>query len=135
VAIALDFSGNDEKLLAESLRFIDKAKTRVVLLHVVESPVARTLGAESEDLETLSDREHLEKLAETLRKAGVSTQWRLASGDPVSGLAKMINELNTEIVIVGSHGHSGVSDLLHGSVINDLRHHVKASVMIVPLGA
>ena len=134
VAVALDFSGKDEKLLAESLRVIDKAQTQLMLLHVVESPVARTLGAEGEDMETLSDREHLEKLVDMMKKAGISTEWRLASGDPVSGLAKMINELKADMVIVGSHGHMGVSDLVHGTVISNLRHQIKASVMIVPLG-
>ena len=93
VAIALDFSGRDEKLLAESLRFIDKTRAQVLLLHVVESPVARTLGEEGEDFETLADRERLEKLADMMRQAGVTTEWRLASGDPVSSLVNMINEL------------------------------------------
>jgi nucleotide-binding universal stress UspA family protein len=39
------------------------------------------------------------------------------------------------MVMVGSHGHTGVSDLIYGTVINGLRHHVQASVMIVPMGA
>lgn len=134
VAIALDFSGHDEKLLSESLRLIDKTETKVDLLHVVESPVGRTLGAEGEDLETLTDRRHLEDLTEKLKKAGISVEWRLHSGEPVSELAKMINELGSEIVVVGSHGHTGVSDLIHGTVISDLRHRVRATVMIVPLG-
>jgi manganese transport protein len=134
VAVALDFSGNDEKLLMESLRFIDKTQTQVTLLHVVESPVARTVGAESEDRETMTDRERLEKLVALMKSSGVSAEWHLASGDPVAGLASMINELQSEIVVVGSHGHSGVSDLIHGTVISNLRHHVKASVMIIPIG-
>jgi manganese transport protein len=133
VAVALDFSGKDEKLLAESLRFIDKTRTQVMLLHVVESPVARTLGEEGEDRETLADRERLEKLTNMMKQAGVTTTWRLASGDPASSLASMINESKTEMVIVGSHGHAGVSDLIHGTVISDLRHRVKASVTIIPL--
>ncbi len=134
VAVALDFSGREEKLLAESLRVIDKARTQLVLLHVVESPVARTLGTEGEDMETLSDRERLEKLTDMMKKAGVSAEWRLASGDPANELARMINELKMDVVIVGSHGHSGVSDLIHGTVIGNLRHRIKANVMIVPLG-
>ncbi len=69
-----------------------------------------------------------------MKQAGVATDWRVISGSPVSGLAKMINELNADMVIVGSHGHAGVSDLIHGAVINDLRHHIKASMMIVPFG-
>ena len=134
VAVALDFSGNEEKLLAESLRFIDKSQTQVTLMHVVESPVARSLGNEGEDLETFTDQDRLEKLVDMLTKAGISTDWRLGAGEPASELAAMINNLNAEVVIMGSHGHSGVSDLLHGTVISNLRHHVKASVMIIPLG-
>jgi manganese transport protein len=133
VAVALDFSGKDEKLLTESLRFIDKSRTRLALLHVVESPVARTLGVDGEDMETLGDRERLERLAARMRKAGVSTEWRIASGDPASELAGMVNSLQAEMVIVGSHGHAGVSDLIHGTVIGNLRHRIKASVMIIPL--
>ncbi|MEJ2759428.1 MAG: Nramp family divalent metal transporter, partial [Anaerolineales bacterium] len=133
VAVALDFSGRDEKLLAESLRFIDKTQTQVELLHVVESPVARTLGEEGEDRETLADRQRLEKLAHMMEQAGVKTTWRLASGDPASSLANMINGSDTEMVILGSHGHAGVSDLIHGTVISDLRHRIKASITIIPL--
>ena len=135
VAVALDFSGNEEKLLAESLRFIDKTQTQLVLLHVVESPVARTLGAEGEDLESQTDRRRLEQLTDMMNKTGVSTAWRLGAGDPVTELAAMINELKVDMVMVGSHGHTGVSDLIYGTVINNLRHHIQASVMIVPTKA
>jgi manganese transport protein len=133
IAVALDFAGKDEKLLTESLRFIDKSQTQLTLLHVVESPVAHTLGAEGEDQETLADKERLEKLAQTMQTNGVVTNWQLGNGEPVSELAKMINALNVEMVVVGGHGHSGVSDLIHGTVISDLRHHIQASVVIVPM--
>ena len=135
VAVALDFSGNDEKLLAESLRFVDKAQTQVTLMHVVESPVARSYGTEGEDLETFEDQDRLEKLVGLMKSSGISTDWRLGAGEPSSELATMINSMDAEIVVLGSHGHTGVSDLIHGTVISNLRHHVKASVMIIPLGA
>jgi manganese transport protein len=135
VAVALDFSGNEEKLLAESLRFIDKEQTQVTLMHVVESPVARSLGTEGEDLETSADQGRLERLAEMLQENGINTEWRMGAGEPSSELATMINTINAEIVVLGSHGHTGVSDLIHGTVISNLRHRVKASVMIVPLSA
>lgn len=134
VAIALDFSGNEEKLLKESLRFIDRDQTRVTLMHVVESAVARRLGTDGADFETLADEGRLEKLANMMRQTGVETDWRMGAGEAASELAAMVNTINAEIVVLGSHGHTGVSDLLHGTVISNLRHHVKASVMIVPLG-
>jgi manganese transport protein len=134
VAVALDFSGNEEKLLAESLRFIDKAQTKVTLMHVVESPVARSYGTEGEDLETFADQERLERLAKMMQNSGIATDWRLGAGEPSTELAHMINQINAEVAILGSHGHTGVSDLIHGTVISNLRHHIKASVMIIPLG-
>jgi manganese transport protein len=133
VAVALDFSGSDEKLLAESLRFIDKARTQLTLLHVVESPLARTLGAEAEDLETLADRERLEKLALTMRALGITTEGQLGKGEPAKELARIVNELDIELLLVGGHGHTGVSDLVHGTVISDLRHHIKSSIVVIPL--
>jgi manganese transport protein len=135
VAVALDFSGNEDKLLSETLRVIDKGQTHVTLMHVVESPVARSLGNEVEDFETFADTDKLEKLAGMMKNTGVAADWQLGAGEPASELALMVNNLNVDMVILGSHGHSGVSDLIHGTVISNLRHHVKASVMIIPLGS
>jgi manganese transport protein len=135
VAVALDFSGNEEKLLAESLRFIDKTQTQVTLMHVVESPVALSYGTEGEDLETFADASRLETLAGLMQSSGVATDWRLGAGEPALELASIINDINADMVVLGSHGHTGISDLIHGTVISNLRHRVKASVMIVPLGA
>ena len=134
IAIALDFSSNEEKLLEESLRYVERGLTQVTLLHVVESPVARVFGIEGADREARSDQERLESLAENMRGLGVNAEIRLGAGEPVSQLASMINELQVEMVIVGSHGHSGVSDLIHGTVISNLRHHIHAKLLIVPLG-
>jgi manganese transport protein len=135
IAIALDFSGNDDRLLAESLRFLHKGKTHLALLHVVESPVARTLGAEGEDFEIQSDQARLENLAAQMKNVGFKTEWFLGMGDPVSELARMINTSEADMVIAGSHGHSGMSDLIHGTVINNLRHQIQASLLVVPLGS
>ena len=134
IAIALDFSGNDRKILNESMRFLQKGETKLILLHVVESPVARTLGPEGEDFEIQEDRKQLESLAGFMRESGFETDYRVGTGDPTSELARMINELKVDMVIVGSHGHAGVSDLIHGSVINSLRHQIQANLLIIPIG-
>ena len=133
VAIALDFSGNEQKLLKESLRFIDKGKTKLWLFHVVESPVARTLGAVGEDLEVQKDQKRLENLAVMMQAAGITTEWQLGAGNPVSELARLINAAKVELVVLGGHGHSGMADLIHGTVIGELRHKIQSSMVIIPL--
>ncbi len=133
IAVAFDFGGGEERLLGEVLRMADRKQTRVYLLHVVESPVARALGRDAADREVRADRQRLEELAGLLNQAGIETECRLGAGNPVTELAHMINEIDAELVILGAHGHSGVSDLVHGTVVGGLRHRIQASVLVIPL--
>lgn len=133
VAVALDFSDGVMKLLAEARRIAQDSGAKVVLLHVVESPAALVMGKEAADRETLSDKERLEELTLELRRIGIDAEWRLGTGNPATELARMINELDIDLVILGSHGHSGVSDILHGTTVERVRHRVRASVFVVPL--
>ncbi len=135
IAIALDFSGGEEQLINESLRFVDKAQTAITLLHVVESPVARAMGAQADDPETAADRRRLATLGDTLTGAGYKADWRLGLGDPVPELARMIAEADADAVLLGAHGHRGLTDLIHGTTADALRHRVSATVIIVPLSA
>ena len=133
VAVALDFSGGEQQLLAEALRLATAPKARVFLLHVIESPAARMLGEDVADRETRDDRAYLEALTQELTQANVQADYRLGTGDPAAELGKMVNELEADLVIMGGHGHVGVSDLLHGTTVSQLRHIVHASVLVIPL--
>lgn len=133
VAVALDFSGGELKLLAEAQRIVRDSGAKVILLHVVESPAALIIGQEAADQETLSDQERLEDLTRNLHSMGIDAEWRLGAGSPDTELARMINEFDIDLVVLGSHGHSGVSDILHGTTVESLRHRIQARVLVVPL--
>lgn len=134
IAVACDFSGREGRLLAEASRMANGEGTKVYLLHVVESPVARALGENAADREMQSDRRRLEELARIMGQAGIEAECHLGAGDPSSELARMVNNLDVDIVIVGGHGHSGLSDLVHGTTVDSLRHRIRASVLVVYLG-
>jgi len=38
-------------------------------------------------------------------------------------------------VILGGHGHRGLSDMIYGTTVEALRHHTRASVLVIPLRA
>ena len=133
VAVALDFSGNDRRLLEAALRVIAPTESTLYLMHVVESPAARALGADADDLEVEVDRQRLQKLAASLRDLGVQVEWRLGTGNPSAELARLIGEVRADLVVVGAHGHSGVSDLVFGTTISNLRHRIATSMLVVPL--
>jgi len=132
IAVAVDFSGGEHRLLAEALRLADRRRGRVTLLHVVESPVARVAGDEAADLETQSDTQRLAELSALVESHGVSSEWRVGAGRPAEELARLVREVEAELVIVGGHGHSGLADLARGTVVDALRHRISASLLVVP---
>jgi len=134
IAVALDFGGGEERLLAVALRMAQPTDdAQVFLLHVVESPAARALGEQAADREVRADKRQLAQLATMLNERHVATAWALGAGDPAGELARMVNQLEAQLVIAGSHGHAGVSDLVYGTTIDRLRHRIRASLFVVPL--
>jgi manganese transport protein len=133
IAVAVDFSGGEERLLSEALRVASLDHPYFYLLHVVESPAARTFGEQARDREVHDDREQLAYLATRLKELGLDVEWSLGAGDPASELARMAQELDVDLIIVGGHGHSGMSDLVHGTTVDKLRHLTRASVLVVPV--
>ncbi len=55
----------------------------------------------------------------------------LGAGDPVSELARMADEVGAQMIIVRAHGHSCVSDLVHGTTVNSLRHRTRANILVL----
>ncbi len=132
IAVALDFGGGEERVLAEALRQVDPRTGELLLLHVAESPVARAYGAEAEDYEVEQDRARLEALVERLRAHGVRARHRLGRGDPLPELARLCAEEAVELLVVGAHGHRGVEDVLFGATVSGLRHRLAIPVLVVP---
>jgi manganese transport protein len=135
VALALDFSGNEVRLIEAALRFLAPHQPDLVLLHVVESASARAFGPNAADLEMVNDRTRIDGFAAALRRLGYRVETALGAGDAAPELARLANEFGAELVILGGHGHRGFSDMIHGSTIEALRHRTKACVLAIPLGA
>jgi manganese transport protein len=130
VAVALDFSGNDEKLLAYALGQ-GNPSTRYVLVHVVESASARLLGDAVADLESKKDEEQLMSYAHALQERGVDAVARLGYRNRVTEIVRLVKEEQAELLVMGAHGHAGLSDLLYGQTINKVRHELNVPVLVV----
>ena len=132
VAVALELGPADAAVL-EHVRAAElTTRTRVLLLHVVESAAGRYLGPESSDEEAREDRVALEAIAAELRAAGVEVQVELGYGSPVQELARMVNASGAELLVTGSHGHRILGDLIHGATVSGLRHLVRCRLLTVP---
>jgi manganese transport protein len=137
IAAAVDFSAADTGVLSHAVGLARVAGrgAEVVLLHVVESSGARLLGSEASDSEARADRERLELYCAELGELGVDATYDLGFGQPVAQLAALVAEHRPQMLVIGSHGHRGVGDLVHGTTVESLRHRITVPILVVPLAA
>lgn len=132
IAIALDFSEHDYKLITHALGQ-GKEKARYVLIHVVESAATRIIGREADDLETRKDEEHLQNYVLQLQAKGFSTTGVLGFNDRAKEISRLVTAHNSDMLVIGAHGHSGLKDLIYGQTVDAVRHELKIPVLVVSL--
>jgi nucleotide-binding universal stress UspA family protein len=67
----------------------------------------------------------------TLQSAGLKTQSRVPQGDPRESLVKIAKEEDADLIVMGSHGRTGLDKLLLGSVASHVVAHAPCSVLVV----
>lgn len=130
IAVALDFSVHDEKLIAYALGQ-GNTESKYILIHVVESASASLLGKDSNDYETQKDLERLELYAEELQKQGHAAEAVLGFNRRSSEIIRIVKQSEADMLILGAHRHSGLKDYLYGETVNSVRHELLIPVLIV----
>lgn len=130
IAISLDFSKSDEKLIAYAIAQ-GKATVSYVLLHVVESVAASYSGEASDDDETREDRGRLESYVAQLQQMGYQAEFRLGYKNRVKEIVRMVRESGADMLVMGAHRHSGLKDYVFGETIEAVRHALPIPVLIV----
>ncbi|MEM8810489.1 MAG: universal stress protein [Cyanobacteria bacterium P01_G01_bin.38] len=80
------------------------------------------------------EAEGLERLRSFTQKAtdaGIRTEFTQAIGSPGRSICNLSRTWEADLVIVGSHGRTGLSEALLGSVSNYVMHHAPCSVLVV----
>ena len=103
-----------------------------MFVHVAESAASRWLGEQSHDSEIREDLSALEDLAREFTDTGTRTVVRLGHGDPAREIARIVKEERADLLITGSHGHSGLSDVVFGATVSSVRHLVTCPILTVP---
>jgi nucleotide-binding universal stress UspA family protein len=72
-------------------------------------------------------------LAERLRDAGEAAQWKLLAGPHIaSSLLDYANHAPASLVVMGTHGRTGVARIALGSVAVHVVHHCHCPVLVIP---
>lgn len=131
IAIALDFSANDEKIIYHALKQ-GNPDTTYTLIHVVETAPANYAGEWSDDQETRYDVQRIKSLSDQLNGMGYQTHYMLGYHDRVNEIVRLTIACNANLLVLGTHGHTGIKDIVYGDTVNAVRHKLKlVNVLIV----
>ncbi len=130
IAVALDFSKNDLKLITHAVGQGNK-NTTYVLIHVVESAATRLMEKDTDDLETRKDQQQLTTYILQLKEKNIKAVGLLGFNDRAKEIVRIVKENNADMLVIGAHGHSGIKDLLYGQTIDSVRHELKIPVLVV----
>lgn len=71
-----------------------------------------------------------EPVGKLFKDFGVPYQWRFEVGSPVERILEVAQEIDADLIVLGSHGLGGWKRLLLGSVSDGVLHHAHCSVLI-----
>ena len=132
IAIAVDFSLADKVAISSALELGGK-EAKYTLIHVVETVGAMVYGNTIEDQETLIDAKLLAEYKERLSQKGFNVKTKLGFGKPHKVIPEIINTGKYDVLVMGTHGHTGFKDLLFGTTVNKLRHKISIPLFIVKI--
>ncbi len=130
IGVTIDFSKNDADCIRNAIMQGGK-HAHYTLIHVVETAGARYYGTEVMDHETQSDVNNLDIYVNALTKLGYKAKAHIGFGSAASSIAKIVNAEDIDFIVMGSHGHKAIKDLIFGTTVNSVRHKVNVPVLVV----
>ncbi|PWB28388.1 Nramp family divalent metal transporter [Flavobacterium sp. HTF] len=130
IAISVDFSNADEAALNKAFE-LGGIEAQYTLIHIVETVGALMYGVHVHDHETTIDEKLLLEYKQMLSEKGFKIKTELGFGKPNKIIPKIINEGSFDILVMGTHGHTGLKDILFGTTVDKLRHKISIPLLIV----
>ncbi len=135
----IDFSPISDTVVAEAASLAKALKARVVFFSAVQPPIVVSEYAPL--LENIAEinaageknaQRQLTMLELKLEEAGVAVESSYAVGAPISLIVSQAEKCAADYIVMGSHGHTALYDLLVGSTTHGVLMRAKCPVMIVP---
>lgn len=132
VLVPVDHSESDREAVSNALAMARMYDASIILLHVEEGVTSQMFGSLSSTAEVTEGLDYLAQIVTSLRAEGAQVSVAVRHGNsPAHEIAEAVKELKPDLLVMASHGHSGIKDLIFGTTINSVRHKVKVPIMIV----
>ena len=137
VLVPVDFSACSRKALHYALAFTRQFRARLTLLHVI--PTNYFIGSEFGPIDfPLPDKElrqgserQLAELASSEVGTAVPVQTAVRQGQPVQEIVQFAREQGTDLIILSTHGRTGLKHVLMGSVAENVVRYAPCPVLVV----
>lgn len=129
ILVGVDFSPESEVAVAQAAQLARQRSARLLLAHVMALPSdvvedssydplfrAQTASAELGALHRTQSADLLQDLASRCESLGIEVESVLVDDNPSDGLARVADEMGADLLVVGTHGRTGLKRFLLGSV-------------------
>lgn len=142
ILVALDYGDTCQSVFEQAISLAQATQSALKMLNVLaferdyslSSPYSdqdwRAYQTQYKALETGSSKQ-LEEFAQQAKEAGVAAEVTQKIGNAGPVICELGKAWKADLIIVGSHGRKGLSEMLLGSVSNYVVHHATCSVMVV----
>ena len=138
VLVPVDFSASAVKALHYGVSFAGQYGARVTVVHVVEPPMYPTeLGYVPVEIESLNKAIRTtaeQKLRDLVRQhiaPGVRAEALVRMGHPYQEITQVAGELNVDLIVISTHGYTGLKHVLLGSTAERIVRHAPCPVLTV----
>ena len=120
VLIATDGSTYSEAAASVALGIAKRCGNSLIVISVASS-----------DAEMASAKDNVNKVSEAAEKEGVKTMAVVAKGKPYEAIVETSKQKKADVIVIGSHGRTGLARLLMGSVTERVIGHAEVAVLVV----
>lgn len=140
ILLPTDFSDCATYALSFAASFAREHGAPIICLHVIEplmpavgyTGIAETapLSDLTEQLEAAAERE-LPRLAGAEEVAGIEVREIIARGDAAAEIVRAAREIDVDLIVISSHGRTGIGRILFGSTAEAVVRHATCPVLVV----
>jgi universal stress protein A len=135
ILVPVDFSEPSEKALKYAARFAEQFGSKVTVLHVIQPMVyPADFGYPPTVVDTLDDAvrgQIEERLAALARMAGPDARRLVRVGQPYFEIAAAADELKVDLIIINTHGRTGLKHVFLGSTAERVVRHAPCPVLTI----
>ncbi|MEO6922669.1 MAG: universal stress protein [Bryocella sp.] len=137
VLLGIDNTAISDTVVQSIVTQLKCEANEILVLHILQPVVAEATpemsagyAPELQD-ETKPAQLMVERIADKLRAAGFKAETSVKIGDPEVRILEVASSWCADLIVIGSHAHTGLRDLLLGSVSESVARHAKCSVAII----